>query len=127
MKPESRRRVIFAVAAAAIIVVAGGFGSYFVLAHLRNTGPSGVADGPTLYQAMAAMNQTLRNATGGPWGLFSVYGVAAQAPYSANVVGYPSNNLTVNACQAQFNGLTLWNGTMPVFSGTLNSGTAPFW
>jgi hypothetical protein len=84
-------------------------------------------DGPTLYQAIAGVNQSIRNVTGGPWGLFSIYGVAAQAPYSANVVGYPLGNQTVNACQAQFNGLTLWNGTMPVFNGSLDSGTAPYW
>jgi hypothetical protein len=84
-------------------------------------------DGPTLYQAIAGVNQSLRNVSGGPWGLFSIYGVAAQAPFSADVISYPLNNQTANACQAQFNGLTLWNGTIPVFTGTLNSGTAPFW
>jgi len=86
-----------------------------------------IADGPTLYEAIAGVNQSLPSVSGGPWGLFSIYGVAAQAPYSGNVVGYPLDNQTVNACQAQLNGLTLWNGTMPVFNGSLDSGTAPYW
>jgi len=85
------------------------------------------SDGPTLYQAIASVNRSLENLTGGPWALFSIYGIAAQGPYSPNVESYPSENRTVNACQAQFNGLSLWNGTIPVFNGSLYSGTAPFW
>lgn len=113
----------------AVVAAAGlGTGAWWYLSHPQGSGSERtIADGPTLYQAIAGVNQSLRNVSGGPWGLFSIYGVAAQAPYSANVIGYPLGNLTVNACQAQFNGLTLWNGTMPVFNGTLNSGTAPFW
>jgi hypothetical protein len=111
-----------------VVIAAIGIGTWFYLdsSHVESR-PGSISDGPTLYEAIAAVNRTLPNVTGGPWGLFSIYGVAAQAPYSANVVGYPSMNETANACGEQFNGLTLWNGTMPTFNGSLNSGTAPFW
>ncbi len=89
MHTPNRRKFIFAVAIATVIVVAGGLGSYWGLVHRGSSGQPVVDDGPTLYQAIAGVNQSLRNATGGPWALFSVYGVAAQAPYSANIVGYP--------------------------------------
>ncbi len=112
-----------------LVVVAGlGIGTWWYLNRTSGPiGPGTILDGPNLYQAIAEVNQSIRNESGGPWGLFSIYGVAAQAPYSANVIGYPLGNVTVNGCQAQLNGLTLWNGTMPSFNGTLNSGTAPFW
>jgi hypothetical protein len=123
-----RARILSILIIVVIAAAAVGFGSWWFLDRAQgssNANPKG--DGPTLYQAIAPVNQSLVNLAGGPWALFSVYGIAAQAPYSPNVESYPSENRTVNACQAQFNGLTLWNGTMPVFSGTPNSGTAPFW
>ncbi|HYA58130.1 MAG TPA: hypothetical protein VEH57_06690 [Thermoplasmata archaeon] len=126
--PRTRtRRSILIVAVATVMTVAGGVSAFLVLEQNTTKSIPVVDDGPTLYQAIAGVNQSLRNVTGGPWGLFSIYGVAAEAPFSASVVGYPLDNLTANACQAQFNGLTLWNGTMPAFDGSLSSGTAPFW
>jgi len=86
-----------------------------------------VADGPALLQALTQADRSVNLTAGGPWGLFSYYGIAAQSPFSPNVIPYASVNQTVNACGAAFNGLTMWNGTIPVFNGTLNSGTAPFW
>jgi len=111
------------------LVVAGGFGAwFFVIAPALNNAPSGPeGDGPTFYDVVRSANSTVENTTGGPWSLFSVYGIAAQVPFSMNVWGYPSQNVTVNACMAQFNGLTTWNGTPPVFHGSFDSGTAPFW
>jgi len=86
------------------------------------------ADGPTFHQALASLNSSVANESGGPWALFSVYGVAAQLPFSPNLIGYPAGeNITVNHCGQLFNGLTLWNGTIPLFTGTFDSGTAPFW
>jgi hypothetical protein len=86
-----------------------------------------VADGPTFYQVLASLNSTTRNVSGGPWSLVSVIGIASPAPFSPNVEGYLRLNVSVNACQLQFQGLTLWNGSLPLFTGTFNSGTAPFW
>jgi hypothetical protein len=124
MKPRSLSIVIVV-----IVLAAGlGLGSWWLVNHEPGlTNPISKADGPTLYQAIAGANLSIQNLTGEPWSLFSVFGVAADAPFSPNVLSYPLENQTVNACQAQFNGLTLWNGTMPVFNGTPDSGTAPFW
>ena len=94
---------------------------------VQMTGSQTRDDGPTFYQAVSQVNGSVQKETGGPWSLFSMLGIAAQLPFSPNVIGYPLDNLTVNSCGALFNGLTLWNGSIPVFTGTFNSGTAPFW
>jgi hypothetical protein len=123
-----KTRILAILIVVAVAVASVGLGSWWFFD--RATGPNALApkiDGTTLYQAIAKVNQSLENVSGGPWAPFSIYGIAAEMPYSANVESYPSENQTVNACQAQFNGLTLWNGTIPVFDGTLDSGTAPFW
>jgi hypothetical protein len=119
--------VVLAVALVLLLVLAAVAFRSANIASPSPPPPPPKNDGPTLYQAIAPVNQSVENLTGGPWALFSIYGIAAQAPYSPNVESYPLENQTVNACQAQFNGLTLWNGTMPVFNGTPDSGTAPFW
>ncbi|MCI4348095.1 MAG: hypothetical protein L3J97_05690, partial [Thermoplasmata archaeon] len=107
------------------LILAAGLGTWVYISS-RGVGPP-KADGPTFFQALAEINQTLRQQNGGPWALFSVFGIAAQSPYSPNVRGYPAQNYTVNQCGAEFNGLTLWNGSIPVFNGSFESGTAPFW
>ena len=115
------------VVAVLVAAVAGGASWWFSIHGLHASTQLPASDGPTLYQAIAEANSSIASTSGGPWGLFSIYGVAAQSNYSPNVEGYPLENQTVNACQSQFPGLTLWNGTMPVFNGSLDSGTAPFW
>jgi hypothetical protein len=128
MNAESRRKVIFAVAAAAVIVVAGGLGTYYILAHRGSSSPSVVGDGPTFYQALGAVNGSVISQSGGPWTLYAVWGIAAPVPFSPNALGWSdSNNGSVNSCGAQFNGITLWNGSIPLFNGSFDSGTAPFW
>jgi hypothetical protein len=120
----------FLAALVVVVVVASGVGLsawWYVSQNKPASPPHSIADGPTLYQALAAVNGSVLDQSGGPWGLFSIWGVAAQAPFSPDVIGYPLNNQTTNACESQFNGVTLWNGTIPVFNGTLDSGTAPFW
>jgi hypothetical protein len=125
-KPEGREPIVVAVVVAiALLLILSVLAFHFTTTSQSSPGPT--ADGPTLYQALAQINITVRNVSGGPWTLFSVWGVAAQSPFSPNVVGYPAENLTVNLCGRQFDGLTLWNGTIPVFDGTFDSGTAPFW
>lgn len=131
MKPGGWVRLhrIAVVLLALVIVLAGAVGTWIWFATHEPTGPSTLdrADGPTLHQVLAGVNDSTRNTSGGPWALFSVYGIAAQVPFSPNLIGYAHTNATVNSCGQQFNGVTLWNGTIPTFKGTFNSGTAPFW
>lgn len=123
-----RARVLSIFIIVVVVVASIGLGSWLFFDRGSGSSATGpIGDGPTLYQAIARVNQSLDNVSGGPWALFSIYGIAAQMPYSPNVESYPSENRTVNDCQAQFNGLTLWNGTIPTFNGTPDSGTAPFW
>jgi len=114
----------------AILVVAASAVGAYEYAQSRHSQPNQtpvISDGPTLSQALSQVNATIANTTGGSWELFSVYGIASQAPFSPNVLGYVLENHTVNVCGALYDGTTLWNGTIPVFNGTFNSGTAPFW
>jgi hypothetical protein len=119
------------VAVALALVVVGTLGGWAYLEesdHSSQT-PSILDDGPSFYQALASLNSSVTNESGGPWSIFSVMGIAAQQAYSPSVKGYNSFNASppVNGCQAVLNGLTMFNGSIPTFNGTFNSGTAPFW
>ena len=116
--------VVLAITVAGLLVF-GAFG--FGLPSSSQSSAKTIADGPTFYQTLASLNSSVANASGGPWALFSAYGIAAQLPFSPNLIGYVHTNVTVNACGQAFNGLTMWNGTIPLFDGTFDSGTAPFW
>lgn len=122
---RSRRVIVLAVTLS--LILAGGLGVWFYIGTLH---PKVVpkADGPTFYQAIGAVNGSVANQAGGPWTLYAVWGIAAPIPFAPNALGwFTSNNGTVNSCGAQFNGLTLWNGSIPLFNGSFDSGTAPFW
>ncbi|MGB7123850.1 MAG: hypothetical protein WBE40_03215 [Thermoplasmata archaeon] len=114
-----------------VLVVAATFGGWYWLEGTQRSSKAPIVrgDGPTFYQALASLNSSVTNETGGPWSIFSVMGIAAQGPYSPSVKGYVVFNasLPVNGCQAALNGLTMFNGSIPSFTGTFNSGTAPFW
>ena len=118
-----------AIGLAAAVILASGLGVW----HFERSQAPGVnpvppkRDGPTLHGVLTDLRASVTNVSGGPWALFSVYGIAAQAPFSPNLIGYVHTNVTVNACGQAFNGLTMWNGTIPLFNGTFDSGTAPFW
>jgi hypothetical protein len=122
----SRKRWV-AIAVVAVIIVAGASGAVVLLSNQRAS-PANAGDGPTLYQALEAVNFTVRNLTGGPWILFSYIGFAAQSPFNPIAFGLGGMNLSLRYCSTEYNGLTLWNATsMPVFDGAISSGTAPFW
>ncbi len=114
-----------------VLVVAGSLGGWYWLQETNHSpsAPTVRDDGPSFYQALASVNSSVANQSSGPWLIFSVMGIAAQAPYSPNVKGYVSFNASVpvNGCHAALNGLTMFNGSIPMFTGTFNSGTAPFW
>jgi len=114
-----------------LVVVCAGVAALWYAAPLfnskGNTGMQVRGDGPTLYEALSEANATESTFPGGPWTLFTVYGIASPAPFDPNALGWTNNSAVVNSCQGLFNGLTIWNGTIPLFNGTFNSGTAPFW
>lgn len=89
--------------------------------------PAIKADGPTFFQALAGLNASVSQQSGGPWALFAVWGIASPVAFSPSSLGWVQNNLTVNSCQSSFRGVTLWNGSIPLFNGSYQSGTAPFW
>ncbi len=113
-----------------LLIVVAGIGVYELLNDRLSTRPlpsNPLADGPTLLQALSIVQPSVVLTPGGPWTLFSVYGVAAKTPFSPNVVSNMNQNRTVNNCGHLFDGLTMWNGSLPVFNGSFDSGTAPFW
>ena len=120
-----KRNVVMVISLMIIVVTAGWYG----LIQLSHSARGPVADGPTFYQALAAVNGSVAAQVGGPWVLFSVTGIAAQVPFSPDVVAfeYSLPGAVVAACDRAFNGVTLWNGSIPVFTGSFSSGTAPFW
>jgi hypothetical protein len=109
-----------------IVVIAAGIGVWYITTTHHSASVL-KTDGPTLYQAIAPVNASVRNVSGGPWTLFTLWGVAVAALFSPDSIGWPQYNLSVNSCQSQFKGLTLWNGSIPLFNGSFESGTAPFW
>ena len=113
--------------ATAIIALTASFAILGSPVYRYRSGPVVRADGPTFHGALSALNESVDAAVGGPWNLFAVWGIATTLPFAPATIPWPEYNLTVNACQAQFSGLTLWNGSIPLFNGTFNSGTAPFW
>jgi hypothetical protein len=129
--PSSRiLTALLAGVTAGIVIVAGGLSVGHVVSSHEPPGRAWpvVPDGPTFYQALSAVNASTTHLSGGPWLLFSVYGIAAPVPFSPELIGESlSENETVNFCGHEFNGVTLFNGTLPTFDGTFNSGTAPFW
>jgi hypothetical protein len=123
------RHTALVVAVAVVMTVAGGLGALLVLEQKAGSSPTIVADGPNFYQALGNLNSSVANASGGPWQLYSAVGIASQVSFSPNVISYYTLNASVvpNSCQATLSGLTMFNGTIPTFDGTFNSGTAPFW
>ena len=109
------------------VAIAGGIGAVVLLGPHPGGLSHAVGDGPTFYAALEAANGSLGAVSGGPWVLFQVYGVASPVPSYPSAWGWGEYDKTLASCQAAFDGLTIWNGTMPLFDGTFDSGTAPFW
>ena len=125
---SARRRAltITAVCVAALAVV-GALLVWYPWNRAAPASPPDRADGPTFYQALGQVNASVENTSGGPWTLYTVYGIATPVPFSPSALSWNEQNETVNSCGHLFNGLTMWNGSIPLFNGTYNSGTAPFW
>ncbi|HTT74016.1 MAG TPA: hypothetical protein VMG99_07755 [Thermoplasmata archaeon] len=117
---------------AILIVVAGaGFTAYHVLATGKGGSPptpySNPGNGLTFFQAYDPVNASVQTVPGAPWLPTSILGIATEVP-AAPLPNYRTSlNETLRLCQ-QLPGVTVWNSTgVPVFTGTLNSGAAPFW
>lgn len=119
-------RVVRVVIIAALLV-GTGTGGYLLVSHWPSASPRPRADGPTLYGALMAINQSVIATPGGPWTLSQVYGIASPVPSDPSSWGWGPYDAVLASCQSAFNGITLWNGTIPLFTGTYDSGTAPFW
>ena len=117
----------------AIVVVVAGIGvtSLWLLSvNKKVNGPAGLDDpgnGLTFTNAFEPVNATIANLAGGPWQLTSILGIASEVP-AAPLPNYrDSLNQTLRIC-GQLPGVTIWNSSgVPVFTGSLNSGAAPFW
>jgi hypothetical protein len=126
-RPAASKQRVLVVVVALIMTLAGGLVAYLALGH-AGTGSGGVVgDGPTFHEALQSVNGSVYSTPGGPWFLSQVFGIASPVPTSPSVWGWWPLDSTLAACQAAFNGLTIWNGSIPLFNGTFNSGTAPFW
>ncbi|MGC2205230.1 MAG: hypothetical protein WA719_04810 [Thermoplasmata archaeon] len=110
-----------------LVVVLAGAATYLLVDSGTASRSAVVGDGPTFYQALNSVNASVAELEGGPWTISEVYGVASPVPADPGSWGWGEYDRTLASCQAAFNGLTIWNGTIPLFNGTLNSGTAPFW
>ena len=119
---------LFAVLVAAIVVTSGGLFGWLYLTHRSSGSVPPAGDGPTYREALSAVENDLGTTPGGPWTVFGAYGIATPVAFQVASLGWggePGN--ATNACRAAFSGLTIWNGTMPLFDGSYASGTAPFW
>lgn len=116
-----------------LVVLAASIGGFLTWRELIGSAqqPNATAkDGPTLYQALAAVNATIQQDRGAPWALFSYIGIAAELSFNPGVFGFIANGtgLSLAGCERALNGVTIWNGSaIPVFQGGIASGTAPFW
>lgn len=124
-KPRSKWIGVLAIGIALVIVVST-IGVWYWSVSGGSEGHPVVADGPTFYQAFAAANASVSLLPDGPWVPYQVEGIASPTPFSPNVM-WVYSNYSMNYCGSAFDGLTLWNGSIPLFTGTANSGTAPFW
>lgn len=113
------------------LVLAGGLG-YWAFEHKggQSSGvPVVIGNGITFSRAWNPVNASLGSVPGGPWKLTSVIGIAPEAPeFPVPTFGqYVGLNTTMAIC-GNLTGVTVWNSSsIPIFTGSLNSGGAPFW
>ncbi len=90
--------------------------------HSVSPAPGGEPPGYTFDQAASRALSQAANTSDGPWRLISAAGVVTNQPLMPEVVTYPAV-----ACQ-DLTGPTVWNGSgIPVWTGSMAAGIAPFW
>ena len=132
--PFVRSRGPYAILCAAIVLGAGaGVGVYWFIASSSPGGgfPYAAGNGVTFDEMYAALSVAANRTQGGPWTLFSISGVASESPLAMvptlNTTPQQSFNETMRLC-GRLPGVTAWNMTLlPVFTGSMASGAAPFW
>lgn len=126
----SRKHYLAVAVVATVVVVAGGFG-YSLLkgdGQSHHASPA-IGNGETFVTAWGPVNSTIQTTPGSPWHPVSVLGVALEErafplPAEGQYVGL---NSTMSTCE-KLNGVSVWNSSaIPVFTGNLSSGAAPFW
>ena len=127
--PASREPIAVVLAVVLVLLLLVLAAVAFRSANLGTPASAPSPEGPTLHQALSAVNASVRNMSGGPWELFSYIGLAAEDLFNPAALGLGnSTNLSLRYCGEQLAGTTLWNGsTIPAFDGSIASGTAPFW
>lgn len=123
---RSRRLAVVAVLIVVGLVVVGGVVAWTSAIYRPRMLSSG-ADGPTYDMVLTAVNSRLSALTGGPWTIFGAIGVASPSPFQPASLGWADSANATSACRTALPGITVWNGSMPIFDGSFASGTAPFW
>lgn len=112
---DERFKVILVVGIALAAAI-GGVAAFHNTVSKPSLGPLGF----TYFDARAASNQSVANASGGPWALVSALAVVATQPV------WPWAFMG-DACEA-YPGVSIWNSSgIPTWTGSLSSGISPFW
>lgn len=135
MNPQQQigHRAWTIVSVALIVGATSGTLTYWAveLGASPGSAPPNPGNGVSFGTAFDAINSSLTDLAGGPWLLTSAAGIATELPLAAvpavNATPSSSFNETIRLCSS-LPGLTVWNMTlMPLFTGSLASGAAPFW
>lgn len=123
------RKWISAAVAVSTFTAGIGIAAFWVLSEGRSTPQSymRIGNGVTFADAYGPVNSTLSRWSDGPWRPTSILGVASGAP-SAPLPNYNASlNQTMRLC-GELPGVTVWNDSgIPVYTGGLAAGAAPFW
>ena len=107
-----------------------GITAYWVLVPegAGHSSDSNLGNGLTFNQAFGIVNESsLASRSDGPWQPTSVLGIAGEVLAAPVPYYLTSLNLTLRLC-GELPGVTVWNSSgVPLFTGSLNSGAAPFW
>lgn len=86
-----------------------------------------IGNGVTFSRAWELLNASVSDLPGGPWKILDVLGMASDLPAAPFPSFEQSLNGTMSTC-GKLGGVSLWNSSsIPTFTGTFNSGAAPFW
>jgi hypothetical protein len=119
--------VVLAVAVTLLLVLSVLTFRFASPATTPTTSQVNPGNGLTFDQAFRSVNATVANLTGGPWQPTSILGIASEVPEAPLPNYRTSLNQTLRLC-GELHGITVWNSSgIPVFTGSLNSGAAPFW